>query len=99
MILVEPQFTLLAPTSAAQAQDALRRVEFAGRICYKSEDRMTDDSYIRLIRMLIQKDHWSVLEHAGFTAHLVTNRGADARTRPASHGGRVQPGKLAVRQL
>jgi thymidylate synthase (FAD) len=75
MILVEPQFTVLSPTSPAEARAALRRVEFAGRICYKSEDRMTDESYIRLIQMLIQKGHWSVLEHAGFTAHIVTNRG------------------------
>lgn len=75
MILVEPQFTIIDPTSPAQAQAALRRVEFAGRICYKSEDRITDDSYLRLIQMLIQKGHWSVLEHAGFSAHIVTNRG------------------------
>ncbi len=75
MILVEPQFTVLSPTSQAEAQAALRRVEFAGRICYKSEDRITEESYIRLIQMLIQKGHWSVLEHAVFTAHIVTNRG------------------------
>jgi thymidylate synthase (FAD) len=75
MILVEPQFTVLYPTTQAEAQAALRRIEFAGRICYKSEDRMTEESYIRLIQMLIQKGHWSVLEHAGFTAHIVTNRG------------------------
>jgi thymidylate synthase (FAD) len=75
MILVEPQFTVLSPNSQAEAQVALRRVEFAGRICYKSEAAITDSSYIRLIQMLIQKGHWSVIEHAGFTAHIVTNRG------------------------
>lgn len=75
MILVEPQFNVLYPTSPEEARAALRRVEFAGRICYKSEDRITEDSYLRLIQMLIQKGHWSVLEHVGFTAHLVTNRG------------------------
>ena len=75
MILVEPEFVLLTPTSAAEAQAALRRIEFAGRICYKSEDRISAESYIRLIKMLIQKEHWSVIEHTGFTARIVTNRG------------------------
>src|SRR5512143_2782803 len=75
VILVEPQFKIIHPDSPSEAQAALKRVEFAGRICYKSEDRITSDSYLRLIQMLIQKGHWSVLEHAGFTAHIVTNRG------------------------
>ncbi len=75
MIIVEPSFTILHPTSKEEARTALRRVEFAGRICYKSEDRIADDSYIRFIQMLIQRGHWSVIEHATMTAHLVTSRG------------------------
>ncbi len=75
MIIVEPSFTILSPTSPEEARAALRRVEFAGRICYKSEDRISDTSYIRFIQMLIQRGHWSVVEHATMTAHLVTNRG------------------------
>lgn len=75
MIIVEPSFTILHPTSKEEARAALRRVEFAGRICYKSQDRIADDSYIRFIQMLIQRGHWSVIEHATMTAHLVTSRG------------------------
>jgi thymidylate synthase (FAD) len=75
MIIVEPSFTILHPTSKEEARAALRRVEFAGRICYKSEGRITDDSYIRFIQMLMQRGHWSVIEHATMTAHLVTSRG------------------------
>ncbi len=75
MIIVEPSFTILHPSSKEEARAALRRVEFAGRICYKSEDRITDDSYVRFIQMLIQRGHWSVIEHATMTAHLVTSRG------------------------
>ncbi len=75
MIIVEPSFTILSPTSQEQARAALRRVEFAGRICYKSEDRISDASYVRFIQMLIQRGHWSVIEHATMTAHLVTSRG------------------------
>jgi len=75
MIILEPAFTILNPPSPAEARAMLRRVEHAGRVCYKSEDRMSDDSYHRFILMLMQKNHWSVIEHATMTAHIVTNRG------------------------
>ena len=75
MNIVEPSFTVLYPKSKTEALDSLRRVELAGRVCYKSEDRVTDDSYHRFIQMLMQRGHWSVIEHATMTAHLVTNRG------------------------
>ncbi|MBI5302567.1 MAG: FAD-dependent thymidylate synthase [Chloroflexi bacterium] len=75
MIIVEPAFTILNPQSKDDALAMLRRVEFAGRVCYKSEDRVTPDSYHRFIQMLMQKNHWSVIEHATMTAHIVTNRG------------------------
>ncbi len=75
MIIVEPSFTILFPSTREQALDSLRRVELAGRVCYKSEDRATPDSYTRFIPMLMQRGHWSVIEHAVMTAHLVTNRG------------------------
>lgn len=75
MLVVEPSFTILSPASKEQALESLQRVERAGRVCYKSEDRMTDDSYVRFIRMLMQRGHWSVIEHAVMTAHVVTNRG------------------------
>jgi thymidylate synthase (FAD) len=75
MHIVEPAFTILYPKSKSEAIESLRRVELAGRVCYKSEDRVADDSYHRFIQMLMQRGHWSVIEHAIMTAHLVTNRG------------------------
>ncbi len=75
MIIVEPSFTVLFPANREEACRALRRIELAGRLCYKSEDRITPDSYIKFIQMLLQRSHWSVIEHAVMTAHIVTNRG------------------------
>src|SRR3989304_5675541 len=43
--------------------EMLRRIERAGRVCYKSEDRITDISCISMIRSLISAGHESVLEH------------------------------------
>ena len=61
MKLIEPsveywkQYSDLIPT--------LKHIERCGRICYKSEDRITDDSYIKFINMLKSKKHFSVFEH------------------------------------
>ncbi len=75
MLIVEPSFHILYPASQDEARDALRRIELAGRLCYKSEDRIAPDSYVKFIQMLIGRNHWSVVEHAVMTAHIVTNRG------------------------
>ena len=44
--------------------DAERLIEAAGRTCYDTGERATDDSAGRFIRMLISRGHLSVLEHA-----------------------------------
>lgn len=43
-------------------------IERCGRLCYKSEDRITDTSYISFVDMLEKKDHSRVLEMG--TVHL-----------------------------
>lgn len=45
------------------SQDMLRHIERAGRVCYKSEDKITDDSAESFIRKIIERGHESVLEH------------------------------------
>lgn len=40
-----------------------KQIERAGRISYKSEDRITPDSYTKFINMLKERGHWSVFEH------------------------------------
>lgn len=43
-------------------------IERCGRVCYKSEDRITDDSYEKFVNMLIKRDHSRPLEFG--TVHL-----------------------------
>lgn len=43
--------------------DIKKHIELCGRVCYKSEDRITDDSCTKFIYNLIQSGHTSVLEH------------------------------------
>ena len=44
--------------------DILRFIEKVGRVCYKSEDRITDNSAEIFVNHLIKRKHGAVLEHA-----------------------------------
>ena len=50
-------------------------IERCGRVCYKSEDKILEDSAEKFVKGLIKRKHDSVLEHAGATFLLVTDRG------------------------
>lgn len=45
-------------------QHLLKKVELCGRICYKSEDKITETSHKRFVEMLIKRQHLAMLEHA-----------------------------------
>ena len=42
----------------------MRRIELCGRVCYKSEDKITETSAKKFVERLIKSGHTSVLEHA-----------------------------------
>jgi thymidylate synthase (FAD) len=54
--------------------DILKKLEKIARTCYKSEDRITDDSYFYMMKMLLTKKHLSILEHESITVRYITNR-------------------------
>lgn len=45
-------------------------IEVAGRCCYKSEDRITDNSAIGFARLIVKRGHLSVLEHGALALHV-----------------------------
>jgi len=51
------------------------QIERAGRVSYKSEDKITDESSAAFIRMLVANGHHSVLEHASMSVLITTDRG------------------------
>lgn len=53
----------------------LRRIEKAGRTCYKSDSRISDDSYIPFVKKIIELGHESVLEHEKVTLRIICDRG------------------------
>lgn len=53
----------------------LKQIEAAGRTCYKSEDKITDESCISFIRGIIKRGHEAVIEHGAITVRFITDRG------------------------
>lgn len=70
MKIVEPSVELLRIT-----EDGARAIEEAGRTCYKSEDKSTDDSAYRFVRMLSDRGHQAMLEFGYASFRVVTDRG------------------------
>lgn len=64
MKVIEPSFEILEQINIS---NSLKRIEEIGRVCYKSEDKITKDSYKNFIKNLIDRKHYSVLEHVYFT--------------------------------
>lgn len=53
----------------------LKRIERAGRTCYKSEDKITDESAPAFVKKILGMGHESVLEHEKVTVRVVCDRG------------------------
>jgi len=49
-------------------------LETCGRICYRTEDKITHDSYKSFMNTIINSGHESVIEHATISAKITTNR-------------------------
>lgn len=70
------------------SEEIMRSIEVAGRVCYKSEDRITEDSAEKFVRRLIQSGHESVIEHINVSAVVICDRGVSheiVRHRLASY--------------
>lgn len=72
MNIIDPSFEIL---DEVDGQAMLRRIERAGRVCYKSEDRITDDSAEKFVRMILKSGHESVIEHEKISVRIVCDRG------------------------
>lgn len=45
----------------------LQKIERIARICYKSEDKITSDSYKKMTKVLLDRQHLAMFEHASLT--------------------------------
>lgn len=58
MNFVEPSVELI------DEKDIFKRIERAGRLCYKSESKITDESAFPFFQRMVKNGHTSVLEHS-----------------------------------
>ena len=72
MKVIKPYIEVL---DCPEGLDILKLIELCGRVCYKSEDKITEDSAQRFVRSVIKSGHESVLEHAKITVRVVCDRG------------------------
>ena len=67
----------------------LKKIEKAGRTCYKSEGLLTEDSCNVFVPKIMNMNHESVLEHEKVTVRFICDRGVShelVRHRIASFG-------------
>jgi thymidylate synthase (FAD) len=50
-------------------------IEKIGRVCYKSEDKITNDSSDKFVKKIIDSGHESVLEHSLISVRFIVDRG------------------------
>lgn len=61
MNLIKPSFEIIEQPS--EVEGMYKHIELCGRTCYKSQDRITEDSAKKFVDGLIKSGHGSVLEH------------------------------------
>lgn len=85
MKIIEPYHQFLTPVDG---QAILKHIENCGRICYKSEDKINEDSSEKFVAGIVRRGHEAVLEHFDITVKFVCDRGVSheiVRHRMASY--------------
>ena len=83
MRIISPSTKVIASSPGLE-----QTIEYAGRVCYKSENKITEDSHKGFIARLMDSKHESVLEHGSISVHFVCDRGVShelVRHRIASY--------------
>lgn len=85
MILTKPSVEII---DMAEYSAMLRKIEKIGRVCYKSEDRINDESAEKFISNILKRGHESVIEHETVSVRVICDRGVTheiVRHRVASY--------------
>ena len=85
MKIIEPSIEV---KDKPNGQAILKKIERIGRVCYKSENRITKDSAERFVKSILDRGHESVLEHVSISVRVICDRGVSheiVRHRVASY--------------
>lgn len=78
MKLIDPSYEIIEQQDGLQG--VYKQIELAGRTCYKSEDKITDESAEAFVQRMIDSGHTAMLEHG--TVYLYIKRDADGNSYP-----------------
>lgn len=71
MIVIPPSYEIL---NDLDQQSLALRIEACGRLCYKSEDKITDESAPAFIKNILKHGHNSVAEMAVVTLEVIVDK-------------------------
>lgn len=72
MQIIEAGYEIL---DTLNGEEILKKVERVARVCYKSEDKITEGSAEKMVRALIKSNHLAMLEHFSFSVKFIVDRG------------------------
>lgn len=72
MKIIKAGYEIVTPIDR---ETILKRIEEVGRVCYKSEDKITDESAPKFVKMLIERGHEAMIEHCSFSVKFICDRG------------------------
>ena len=74
MRIIKPSFEILEMMGGTP-EFLMKLIETCGRVCYKSEDKITDDSYNKFVKSVVDRGHEAVIEHGVVTCKITCDRG------------------------
>lgn len=76
MRIIEPSYEILTEISYGGIKE-LQHIEKIGRVCYKSEDKITEDgeSAKKFVKMLIGRGHEAMIEHSSLSVKFTVDCG------------------------
>jgi thymidylate synthase (FAD) len=72
MKIIQPSFEIL---NKIDRDEVLKHLEKCGRTCYKSEDKITNESAPKFVKMLHDRGHHAMLEFFDLQVRFIHNRG------------------------
>ena len=72
MKVIQASYEIL--TDLSDSIKILKDIERAGRVCYKSENNITDDSCITFCKNIINRGHEAVIEHSQLSVRFTVDR-------------------------
>ena len=76
MKIIKPSYKILTEISEGGIKE-LQHIEKIARVCYKSENLITEDgeSAKKMVKMLIDRGHEAMIEHSSLSVKFIVDRG------------------------